>query len=195
MGQCYSVIVKADLKDEAGAIKALQDKIKREDGNGVNYSIAKYAEIGIGTETFDDLMRIFLAGWNGQEVFIDGNTYTNDFNATYGWQAVLAEMFKEIAPYCNDGSEINIYPDYGSENYVVENGIAVRKHIYMLHIMDAPIECYEEFQTEEECIDFLEKKTGLRKTINAWDKIFNDTDLLVDIFGEEWEDAIVEFDY
>lgn len=193
MGQCYSVNVNVKLKDEAGAIKALQNKIATD--KRTNYSLDEYAAQGIGTETFDDLMRIFLAGWKGQEVSIDENGYHNDFNASYGWESVMVEMFHVIAPYCKDGSEIRIYPDHGSVVYGVRNGKALEVTEYIVDAEDSPIEDYEAFDTEKECLDWLEKKTGFRMSIKEWESIFNDEDVMVEVLGPgpEWEGAYVEF--
>ena len=66
MGACYDVILRVKIYDEGGAINALNELIKND--TRTNYNLEKYAEQGITTETFDDLMRIFLAGRKGQEV-------------------------------------------------------------------------------------------------------------------------------
>ena len=130
MGACYSVILKVKLTDEEGAIKALQDHIAND--NGVDYSLEKYAQQGITTETFDDLMRIFLAGWKGQEVDIYPNKtftiYENDFDASYGWEGVMMEMFEVIAPFVANGSKLQIYPDDYYTELVVKNEKCVQTH-------------------------------------------------------------------
>lgn len=130
MGACYEVTLKAKVKDEKGAILALNEHIKND--KRTNYSLDKYAEQGVTTETFDDLMRIFLAGWKGQEVRIskeDGLTvYENGFNAHYGWESVMIEMFETLAPYLEDGSELLIYPDHSYDKLIVKNGEYVQIH-------------------------------------------------------------------
>ena len=128
MGACYSVSLEIKLKDEKGAIQALNESIRNDPST--NYNLDKYAAEGIGTETFDDLMRIYLAGWKNQEVRIseeDGFVvYENDFNASYGWETVLINMFDVLAPYCEDGTEMHMCPDSGRTVLVVRDGEAVR---------------------------------------------------------------------
>ena len=131
MGACYYVKLKVKVKDEQGAILALNEHIKND--KRTDYSLDKYAEQGITTETFDDLMRIFLAGWKGQEVEItkekNGFTkYVNGFDASYGWESVMMEMFDTLAPYLKDGSEFLIYPDSDYDKLIVQNGVSVQLH-------------------------------------------------------------------
>lgn len=130
MGQCYTVTLKVKVLDEQGAIKALNEHIKND--NRTEYSLNLYAEQGITTETFDDLMRIFLAGWKHQEVTITPKRiytyYENDFDASYGWESVMMEMFEVIAPYVKDGSELLIYPDEDYDKLVVKNGECIQLH-------------------------------------------------------------------
>jgi len=130
MGACYNVTLQVKVKDEKGAILALNEHIKND--KRTNYSLEKYAEQGITTETFDDLMRIFLAGWRNQEVDIsekDGFTvYKNGFNASYGWEGVMIEMFDTLAPYLEDESWLLIYPDSDYSELIVHNGKSVQIH-------------------------------------------------------------------
>lgn len=92
-----------------------------------DFSLAKYAEEGVGTETLDDLMRIFLAGWKSQPVRKenegDGFTaYSNGFTASYGWERVMIDMFFAVGETLCDGSELNIDCDDGVDQVVVEDG-------------------------------------------------------------------------
>ena len=162
MGACYSVNLDVCVIDEQGAIKALQKKIETEDGRGTNYGLEKWAEEGFTTETFDDLMRIFLAGWKGQEVDININsdgttTYSNAFNASYGWQSVMIEMFETLVPYIREDSKLVIYPDSGRCEVTIQNGIAETNYIYESCTYTCVI-CDEEFYCEddsyfEECLE------------------------------------------
>ena len=124
MGACYDVTLRVKIKDESGAVNALKKLIQND--TRTNYNLEKYAEQGIITETFDDLMRIFLAGWKGQEVQItDSKGYTkyqNEFDASYGWEDVLINMFKSIAPFAADKSRLLVYPDSGYYDLRIKNG-------------------------------------------------------------------------
>lgn len=130
MGACYSVTLKAKIKDEKGVVKALNEFIKND--NKTDYSLDLYKAQGIGTETFDDLMRIFLAGWKHQEVDITEKegfrVYANDFNASYGWEGVMIRMFHEIVSFLEDGSELLIYPDSSYDLLSVECGEVIQLH-------------------------------------------------------------------
>lgn len=144
MGDNYSthLSVKFRRNGEKKAVKALQDLISRAKEDNTNYSLEEYAKQGIGTETFDDLMRIFFAGWKGQEVQIgewrkvDGVSflerkdkdgfvsYRNCFSCSYGWQGVMWTMFDTIAPFCTDGTSLGISFDEGYVEKEVTDGEA-----------------------------------------------------------------------
>lgn len=130
MGACYSVRLKVKLQDEEGAIKALNEHMTN--NTRANYSLEEYAEQGVTTETFDDLMRIFLAGWKGQEVVIGEakgfTVYDNDFDASYGWERVMMEMFEVLTPFVKDGSELFMYVENDYDKLVVKNGKCVQVH-------------------------------------------------------------------
>lgn len=130
MGACYSVELKVKVTDTQAAVKALNEHISND--KRTNYSLEKYAEQGITTETFDDLMRIFLAGWKRQEVKIENydgfTTYSNDFNASYGWESVMMEMFETLTPFLENESKLLIYPDFIYDELIVENGECVQIH-------------------------------------------------------------------
>ena len=130
MGACYSVTLKVNVTDVQGAIKALNDHINNDTRS--NYPLEEFAAHGITTETFDDLMRIFLAGWPGQEIDIhyddDFTTYENGFNASYGWECVMMDMFETLAPFVAEGSELYISIDNDYDKLVVKNGKCVQLH-------------------------------------------------------------------
>ena len=130
MGACYSVILKVNVVDEAGAIKALNEHIAND--TRADYSLERYAKQGVTTESFNNLMRIFLAGWIGHwvEIYTDKEftVYENDFDASYGWERVLMEMFETLTPFVKNGSEILIYIDNDYDKLVVKNGKCVQVH-------------------------------------------------------------------
>ena len=130
MGACYSVTIKVNVTDVPSAIKALNDHITNDTRS--NYSLEEYAKHGITTETFDDLMRIFLAGWPGQEIDIskenEFTVYDNGFNASYGWECVMMDMFETLAPFVSEGSELYISIDNDYDKLVIKNGKCVQIH-------------------------------------------------------------------
>lgn len=152
MGVCYSVTLDVCVLDEQGAIKALNEKIKTD--KRTDYSLKEYAKQGITTETFDDLIRIFLAGWRGQEVNITVNddgttTYSNAFDASYGWESVMIEMFETLTPYIREDSELCIYPDSGRCEVTIQNGEVKTEYIYESCTYKCII-CGEEFYCEDD---------------------------------------------
>lgn len=129
MGACYSVEMKVNVLDMPGAIKALNEHIVND--TSADYSLDWYAEQGITTETFDDLMRILLAD-HQQKVYIHHQgkftIYESDFNASYGWERVMMEWFDVLAPFLANGSQMLIYPDEDYDKLVIKNGKCVQVH-------------------------------------------------------------------
>lgn len=130
MGACYYVKLKVKVTDEESAIKVLNEHIAKD--TRTDYSLSAYAKQGITTETFDDLMRIFLAGWKNQEVTIEKREiftyYSNSFDACYGWESIMMEMFETLTPFLKDGSELLIYPDSDYDRLIVEDGKCIQVH-------------------------------------------------------------------
>jgi len=128
MGACYDVTLKIKVTDEKNAIIALNKKIRND--KRVNFSLENYAKQGITTKTFDDLMKIFLAGWKNQEIKIDKSShytiYSNAFNASYGWEDVMIEMFKTLAPFLQNNSRFLIYSEDGYDELIVKNGKCIQ---------------------------------------------------------------------
>lgn len=128
MGACYDIKLKIKVKDEASVIKVLQERIKRNtEYRGVNYSLEKFAEEGVGTETLEDLLKIFLAGFNSNSYDYKkkkkGTIHIrNRFNASYGWESEMMGMFADIVPFLKDGSKFYICPDNCYDLMIVENG-------------------------------------------------------------------------
>lgn len=132
MGSCYYVKLKVKLKDEAKAIKALQDKISRADKEHINYGFNSCLKNkNYDLNVFDDLIRVFLA--EHQNDFTIKHTkkgftrYTSGFDATYGWESVMMEMFEELAPVLEDGSDLFINCNDGVDVLVIKNGKCIQE--------------------------------------------------------------------
>ena len=52
----------------------------------------------------------------------EGNFWTADFDASYGWEGVLISIFEEALAVLEDGSHVDIYPDDYWEKLYDENG-------------------------------------------------------------------------
>lgn len=196
MGACYSVTLHVCVIDERGAILALQKHIEKD--KRTNYALDEYAKEGITTETFDDLMRIFLAGWRNQELDIiinsDGTaTYSNEFNASYGWESVMIEMFEELVPYIREDAKLIIYPDSGWSETTIHNGEAKTEYFSESRTYTCVI-CGEDFYCSddseyEECLEeeLLEHLETEHK--RAYAKCKNwDTERIIEKYYEREDD-------
>lgn len=126
MGQCYTVILKVKVTDEAGAIKVLHDKLS--EFKDAEKTIEHFKELGISADTLEGIIRIFVSGWNGETIIKKkGNfvRYEADFEAGYHYEYTLITMFNELAPYLANNSYITIYPDDGIDHAKAVDGKAV----------------------------------------------------------------------
>ena len=64
MGQTYSIYLKVEFLNKRLAASALQAKIGRAREEHINYGLDHYEEIGVGTDTIEDLLKIFFGGWD-----------------------------------------------------------------------------------------------------------------------------------
>lgn len=124
MGQCYSVILKIKVNDEQGAKRALKEKIEN-DKDRVQYNVEDFKKEGVDTDSLAGLIRVFLAGWKGNNFEIKSQRkftcFSNDFNACYGWESVMLEMFEALAPYLADRSWIKVWPDSGLDYGIIRD--------------------------------------------------------------------------
>ena len=125
MSACYAVNVELRVKDEAKVIETLQNKINRAKEENVDYGIEEVPT------TLKELLGIFFVEhqemYNYKRV---GNWYMVDsgFNASYGWEVVMIEMFKEITPYLEDKSELYIDIENDYDKLVIKKGKCVQIH-------------------------------------------------------------------
>lgn len=124
MGACYSVsLIGLKFKDEQGAKKALQDKVKRAPAERVNYDIPHFESMGKSLDNLEDLLALFFAGWYAEfDKTAPAGWLTAGFNASYGWEGIMIDAFEAIAPYLEAGAEIKIYPDSGCDHGRVNKG-------------------------------------------------------------------------
>lgn len=128
MGASYSVDLTVSLTDEEKAAEIVRKFIQ--DSNA-EFHLDDFNAIGIGTDTFDDLMRIVLASWESTPVKIeqidDYRKYSNDFDASYGWESVMIEVFEALVPVLRDGSTLDLSADNAYVGYAVTDGKLVQK--------------------------------------------------------------------
>lgn len=126
MGQCYSVDLKIKGKNNSEEKAAGRLRSHMLQGDKTNYNFKEFSDFGVGTEKLDDLIQICLAGWKSTPYYMEEDSgwkgYYNDFDASYGWDDVMKEMFETLTPFMEDRSKIDIYPDGYSIHGHVENG-------------------------------------------------------------------------
>lgn len=133
MGQCYSVKLKFKAKDELGALNALLGKIDKDEHapspHGARYHLDEtIADFRLDKGKLVDVLKVVLCecGYSRVSVYDDGWTLlSNDFDCCYGWHGVLVEAFETIAPYLEDESRLDIWPDSGKTTNIVRNGVSV----------------------------------------------------------------------
>ena len=122
MGQCYYIEFRAKVKDEPAVVEALQSFFKT---RNANFNLENFASRGIGTNNFDDLMRIIFADFPGndfqQSEEDDFIIYSNGFDASYGWESVMDDAFTVMAPFLAEGSELFVEPDVGWWRKIVDS--------------------------------------------------------------------------
>lgn len=130
MGSTYSVRSKMKFKDIDKAIEILQNKINRAEKENINYGLDTYRKAEeLDLSDIDDLIAVFIGPGNMFDVdnYDDGwVVYHNGFNASYGWESVMMEMFMELAPVLEDTSDLFIYCDDGVDLLVIRNGECIQ---------------------------------------------------------------------
>lgn len=112
MGSVYSIYSQMKFKDKNKAIKILQAKISRGKEEHTDYGLDTYRKSeNLDINDIDDLVAVFIGIGRMFDVANDDNgwtTYSNGFDATYGWESVMMEMFEELAPVLEDGSDLSL---------------------------------------------------------------------------------------
>lgn len=120
MGACYCVEMELHFFDEEATKKAMRDFIMERNGDSAAFDI-----MGKDLDDLETLVKIFLTNHN---YYRTGDVFKADFNASYGWETVLMDMFMTIAPTLQDGSRIYIEPDNDYDLLVIEDGKIVIRH-------------------------------------------------------------------
>lgn len=136
MGQYYDVKLKLKFKDgekdELRTVKAMQKYIKDHDGKGVKFSIDELKKEGNKLKTLEDMLRVFFNGWSYCDFEMkQGRKWLkirNEFNAGYGWESIMLDIFDVISSFLEDGSELWIYPDSDYDHLIVKEGKCVTVH-------------------------------------------------------------------
>lgn len=78
-------------------------------------------------------MRIVLASWESTPVKVEQianyKKYSNDFDASYGWESIMIEVFKALVPVLRDGSTLDLSADNAYAGYAITSGKLVQKNL------------------------------------------------------------------
>ena len=115
MGQCYTVEAEFHFKnnDPTSFARRFKEEILKRNGKGARFDLSR----GDLNDPFDCFK--ILTSKNADKF---ENVWYADFNASYGWEKVLEEVFMAISKELDNGSWIDIYPDFGRTEIRVENG-------------------------------------------------------------------------
>ena len=123
MGQCYTTYLRVKFADERGAVKAVQERLI-----GMGEDIEQLSrDNGLDYNSVDGILRHYYSNWENGHTWTrstDPDVLCGDFDASYGWESVMIEVFELLAPYLQDGSELKIYPDSDYDYLVVRGGKA-----------------------------------------------------------------------
>lgn len=116
MGQCYSVYLKAKLKD-ADAFVRLTREFAEED---------QWPQCDKDKLTgIKGIINFIIGNDNADVLYMDGwPVFRSCFDASYLWDSVMSEWFEAVAPSLEDGSSIEVWPDEGSWKRTVVGGEA-----------------------------------------------------------------------
>lgn len=123
MGAVYDVHVELSYQDEDAVVALMNDYIDENEGSRINFGVDSFAEQGITRDSVSGLMPAFLT-MRGM-VESDPGVFDASFDARYGWERVMTDMFEYIAPALDDGSIMEVYPDSGRDVLEVQGGEAV----------------------------------------------------------------------
>ncbi len=111
MGMCYSTYCKAICKDEGEVIRLAREYIHSASGYA-KFNSSDFADL-------DGMMKVFFTDSVEKD---SDRTYAADFDASYGWENVMQEMFEAIAPALEDGSCLEVYADSWKDILIVKDG-------------------------------------------------------------------------
>lgn len=131
MGSVYSIHSQMKFKDKDKAIKILQAKISRGKEEHIDYGLDTYRKSeNLDINDIDDLIAVFIGPGSMFDVSNDDDgwtTYSNGFDASYGWESVMMEMFEELLPVLEDGSDLFIDCDDGVDVLVIKDGKCIQE--------------------------------------------------------------------
>lgn len=131
MSACYAINLDIYVKNENNIIKKLTEKIAKDEAS----EHAHYQSSPDESTTLREMLAIFLASNQNNYEFeerVEGKEHhviaSSFFNASYGWEIVLIEMFKTIVDDLKDGSGLIIDIENDYDKFIVKDGKVIQLH-------------------------------------------------------------------
>ena len=131
MSACYAINLDIYVKNEDNIIKKLTEKIAKDEAS----DHAHYQSSPSENTTLREMIGIFLASDARNYEFeerVEGKEHhviaSSFFNASYGWEIVLIEMFKAIVDDLKDGSGLIIDIENNYDKFIVKDGKVIQLH-------------------------------------------------------------------
>lgn len=127
MGAVYSVYFEYKVKDEKKLVEAFNEYVHDHiDTTTFNHE----DELTNSLDCFKSLFAEHQNDFRIEAIDTGLIGIHSSFSGSYGWHSVMDEVISKLAPYLEDGSEMEIYTwDYDSEViYEVKNGELVSKN-------------------------------------------------------------------
>lgn len=130
MGACYSVDVKIKFnkENEKKILEEMEKCYQNHLSQRVGFGIEKYDFEK--PSTIQDYLDLYFVKHqkmytDNVKEFANGNieySVNTGFDASYGWEMVMYDFFKEIAKYLLRGSILDMWPDNYHTTYRVKDG-------------------------------------------------------------------------
>lgn len=132
MGTCYSANVKLKFKEEDSQkiLAKMEECYQNHLSQRVNFGIELYPFKS--PSSIEDYMALYFVShqrmydlekrrWKNGKVTYSVKTA---FDASYGWECVMLDLFEGLAEYLERGSILDMWPDNYHETYRIKDGKA-----------------------------------------------------------------------
>ena len=130
MGTCYSANVKLKFKEEDSQkiLAKMEECYQNHLSQRVNFGIELYPFKS--PSSIEDYMALYFVShqrmydlekrrWKNGKVTYSVKT---GFDASYGWECVMLDLFEGLAEYLERGSVLDMWPDNYHETYRIKDG-------------------------------------------------------------------------
>ncbi len=124
MGACYDVDLSLRVTDEKKAVELLNGYISS--CRYASFDLDNFKKKGRDRNNLDDIITLFLTDRNFTAD--ENHNYSSGFDASYGWESVMMDMFYHLEPVLKEGSVLRIFPDEDYDELIYEKGKVVQVH-------------------------------------------------------------------